>query len=84
MELNDLKYYDKKFINLKDFKFDDKERIELLIFLVNISGLEIDIENYYLLLGGRGLITTHRFNNIDYFIQNARILLKTLNQKKFI
>lgn len=82
MDLNDLKYYNKKFINFKDFELNDKERIELLIFLVNKSKLQIDIENYYLLLGGRGLITTHRFNDIDYFIQNARILLKTLNQKK--
>lgn len=82
MELNDLKYYDKEFINLKDIELNKKERIELLIFLVNISELEIDIDNYYLLLGGRGLITTYRFNNTDYFIQNARILLKTLNQRK--
>lgn len=82
MELNDLKYYDKQFIYLKDIKLAKKERVELLIFLVDISELEIDIDNYYLLLSGRGLITTHRFNNVDYFIQNARILLKTLNQKK--
>ena len=82
MELEDLKYYDKKFIYLNDVKLKQKERVELLIFLVNITELDIDIRNYYLLLGGRGIITCHRFNNIDYFIQNARILLKTLNQKK--
>ena len=66
MELNDLKYYDKEFINLKDIELNKKERIELLIFLVNISELEIDIDNYYLLLGGRGLITTYRFNTVSY------------------
>lgn len=82
MEFNDLKYYDKKFICLKDIKLNKNERIELLICLVNISELEINIDNYYLLLGGRGLITIHNFNRTDYLIQNARILLKTLNQKK--
>lgn len=82
MKLDDLKYYDKEFLCLENIKLDNNEKIELLIYLVNISDLEIDIDNYYLLLGGRGLITLHNFNRLDYLIQNARILLKTLNQKK--
>lgn len=82
MRLNDLKDYKKDYIIFGDFEFDDFERIELLLFLVNYLNISGKIEDYYLILGGRGLISRHSFNNGDYFIQNARILLKTINQKK--
>lgn len=82
MELKDLKKYTKNYLILEEFKFNEFERIELLIFLVNYLNITSAIEDYYLILGGRGLITRHNFNNGDYLIQNARILLKTLNQMK--
>lgn len=82
MELRNLKKYTKDYLILDEFKFNEFERIELLIFLVKYLNIESAIEDYYLILGGRGLITRHNFNNGDYLIQNARILLKTLNQMK--
>lgn len=82
MELKNLKKYTKNYLILEEFKFNQFERIELLIFLVNYLDITSAIEEYYLILGGRGLITRHNFNNGDYLIQNARILLKTLNQMK--
>lgn len=82
MKLYDLKYYEKKHINIDELIFDKFQRIELLLFLINYLGIRGKIDDYYLILGGRGLITRHSFENGDYLIQNARILLKTLNQKK--
>lgn len=82
MNLNDLKDYDKKYIFLNEFKLEKEQRIELLLFLINFFKIPGKIEDYYLVLGGRGLISRHNFQNSDFFIQNARILLKTLNQKK--
>jgi Type II/IV secretion system protein. len=82
LELKDLKKYKKNYLILEDFKFNEFERIELLIFLIRYLDISSSVEDYYLILGGRGLITRHYFNNVDYLIQNARILLKTLNQMK--
>lgn len=82
MKLYDLENYKKKHIALDEFEFDGFERLELLLFLADYLQLQGNIEDYYLILGGRGLISRHVFNKYDYFVQNARILLKTLNQKK--
>lgn len=82
MILEDLKYYDGKSIILEDFELEGFQRVELLIFLINHLNIKGKIEDYYLILGGRGLISRHSFNSSDYLIQNARILLKTINQKK--
>lgn len=82
MKLYDLENYKKKQIALDEFEFDGFERLELLLFLADYLQLGDNIEDYYLILGGRGLISRHAFNKYDYIVQNARILLKTLNQKK--
>lgn len=83
MNLKDL-YLDKKkkSIILNELEFEDNERVELLIYLAKYIGVEGNIDKYYLLLGGRELIIKHSFNNSDYMIENARKILKTLNQKK--
>lgn len=83
MNLKDL-YLDKKkkSITLDEIEFEDNERVELLIYLAKYIGVEENTEKYYLLLGGRELITKPSFNNSDYMIENARKILKTLNQKK--
>ena len=82
MKLRDLKHYTQKTININNFEFDDFQRVELLLFLINYLEISGEINDYYLILGGRGLISRHVFDNGDYLIQNARILLKTINQKK--
>lgn len=84
MNLKDL-YLDKKkkSIILDELEFEDNERVELLIYLAKYIVVEENIDKYYLLLGGRELITKPSFNNIDYMIENARKISKTLNQKKF-
>lgn len=82
MNLHDIKYYEKNQINIDDFQFGHFERIELLLFLINYLNIVGNIDDYYLILGGRGLISRHSFDNGDYLVQNARILLKTINQKK--
>lgn len=82
MDLHDFKYYEEKHLNIEDFEFGTFERVELLLFLVSYLDIAGKIDDYYLILGGRGLISRHSFNSGDYFVQNARILLKTINQKK--
>jgi hypothetical protein len=82
MRIYDLEEYNKKYVVFEDFEFDEYERVELLLFLTNYLNLEGKIDDYYLILGGRGLLPRHSFNKGDYLIQNARILLKTINQKK--
>lgn len=67
---------------MEEFQFERYQRIELLLFLINHLNIPGEIEDYYLVLGGRGIILRHSFQHGDYLIQNARILLKTLNQKK--
>ncbi len=82
MKLTDLKYYSKSQLNIDDFEFERFQRVELLLFLVSYLDISGEIDDYYLVLGGRGLICRRSFNNGDYLVQNARILLKTINQKK--
>lgn len=82
MKLSELKCYEKNQIYIEDFEFTEYQRVELLLFLINYLNIVGQIDDYYLILGGRGLISRHTFNNGDYLIQNARILLKTINQKK--
>lgn len=82
MLLDDLRKYKPKEIIIEEFEFKDFQRVELLLFLINYLRIEGKVEDYYLILGGRGLISRHSFSNGDFLIQNARILLKTLNQKK--
>ena len=69
-------------ILLNNLKLTSKEKVELLIFLVNYIGVTGEIEDYYLLLGGRDIITNTSFDNKNYMISNARKILKTLNQRK--
>ena len=82
MEIWELDRLKKKYIVIDEIELSSREKIEMLIFLINHLKISSAIENYYLVLGGRGLITRHNFNASDYLIQNARILLKTINQKK--
>lgn len=82
MKLEEFKNYNKKNIEIEDIELGKFERIELLIFLINYLKINSGIDDYYLILGGRGLISRHSFNNGDYLVQNARIILKTINQKK--
>lgn len=82
LHLYDLKHYEKKYLYLEDFQFVGCQRIELLLFLIHYLNIQGKIEDYYLILGGRGIIPRRSFGSGDYLIQNARILLKTLNQKK--
>lgn len=82
IKLYDMKYYSKRYLNPDKLKLSAYERIELLIFLVRYLNINSQIKDYYMILGGRGLISRHSFNNGDYLIQNARILLKTINQLK--
>lgn len=82
LHLYDLKHYEKKYLYLEDFQFVGCQRIELLLFLIHYLNIQGKIEDYYLILGGRGIIPRRSFGTGDYLIQNARILLKTLNQKK--
>jgi len=82
LKLEDLRNYKGRIINEDEFIFEEHQKVELLLFLVVYLNIPGKIEDYYLVLGGRGLIPRHSFNRGDYLIQNARILLKTLNQKK--
>lgn len=82
MNLYDIKEYQKKYIFLEDVKLSGLEKVGLLLFLVNHLKIPGKVDDYYLILGGRGLLSQHSFTERDYLIQNARILLKTLNQKK--
>lgn len=82
MKINDLLDNSPKEIILEELEFEDNERVELLIYLSNYIGLECKVEDYYLVLGGREIITKSTFDNNDFMISNARKLLKTLNQKK--
>lgn len=82
MKIQDLKANKIKSIVLEEVEFQNNERIEILIFLANYIGIEDECNKYYLLLGGRELICRRKFTNKDYMIENARKLLKTLNQKK--
>ena len=83
MNLKDLEL-DKniKSIILDEIDFYENEKVEILIYLAKYIGIIEDIDKYYLLLGGRELITKLSFDNSDYMIENARKILKTLNQKK--
>lgn len=82
MKLNDLKEYRQKYIMFEEIRLTKFEKIEMLLFLVSYLKIQGEINNYYLLLGGRGLLSRSSFTKKDYLSQNARIHLKTLNQKK--
>lgn len=57
-------------------------RLELLFRLCERLKINKDAEDFYLLLSGYNLITKNQFDETDYLIGNARILLKSLNQSK--
>lgn len=80
--LGQLKSYNENSIYYEDFVFDEFQKIELLLFVVDRLGVKGDIEDFYLILGGRSLICKRHFEDSDNILQNARIHLKTLNQKK--
>lgn len=62
MNLKDLEL-DKniKSIILDEIDFYENEKVEILIYLAKYIGIIEDIDKYYLLLGGRELITKHFF-----------------------
>ena len=82
IKLYDLKYYSKDYLNPEKLKLSKYERIELLIFLIKYLNINSEIKDYYMILGGRSIISRHSFDEGDYLIQNTRILLKTINQVK--
>lgn len=82
MKIDEQLYKVKNSILLNDLKITSNEKIEILIFLANYIGVIGEIEDYYLLLGGREIITNSSFDNRNYMILNARKILKTLNQRK--
>ena len=57
-------------------------RLEILFRLCEKLKINKDADDFYLLLSGYNLIIKNEFDETDYLIANARILLKSLNQAK--